>query len=253
MGSKMVRDKQKSSEAVQASVRTNRGVVVDGLGTVLGPSVGEAAGIILDGSAARLAEATEAMVQADDAHLKELSDDADELTARDEAAARLYGEVCDFRDVGGTVYGDAYMRRLGFSGATPRDPVALDRLTTLLLDNVAATTPPPVRRKGIALDTAAWIAPLEESRKALSAALSSVATERREAEATQVAKNQAIAHYDQVFSVTATLVSALLSAADQKELARRVRPSTRRTGQTAEVAEAEEPGAGTAAGSPYNR
>jgi hypothetical protein len=47
-----------------------------------------------------------------------------------------------------------------------------------------------------------------------------------------VAKNKSVDDYDRGFSTTATLVSALLSAAGQRELARRFRPSTRRTGET---------------------
>jgi hypothetical protein len=70
MGSKVVVDKQKSSEAVQASARTHKDLAVAGIGAVLGPEAGAAAGVILDKAASMLAETTAAMVKADDAHLK---------------------------------------------------------------------------------------------------------------------------------------------------------------------------------------
>jgi hypothetical protein len=84
-----------------------------------------------------------------------------------------------------------------------------------------------------------WTLPLTESRKALSEAISAAAREKREADTTLVAKNAAMDNYDKVFSITATMVSSLLSFAGQNELARRVRPSSRRSGQTAESEEVE--------------
>jgi hypothetical protein len=144
----------------------------------------------------------------------------------------VYSDLTEFRETGGAIYGEAHMRRLGFEGTTSRDPVALDRLAALVLDNAATVTPPKARRKGLVLDAADWTAPLSESKQKLSSALSKVATERREAQVTQVAKNKSVDRYDKVFSTTATLVSALLSAAGESELAKRVRPSTRRIGET---------------------
>ncbi len=237
MVSKMVTDRQKSSEAVQASARTHKELAVAGIGAVLGPEAGAAASVLLEQSAARLEGATAAMTAADDAHANELSDDAEPLKARDDASAEVYADLTEFREVGGAVYGDAYMTRLGFEGTTSRDPLALHRLSGFVLDALAHVPPPAPRRKGLTLDVAAWTTTISKSRGTLGEALSKVATERREAELTQVAKNRSIEEYDHVFSVTATLVSAVLSAGGQKELARRVRPSVRHTGRTEEPEE----------------
>jgi len=68
----------------------------------------------------------------------------------------------------------------------------------------------------------------------LGTALKSVADERREADEALVAKNRAIDSFDSSFAITAGLLSALLEAAGQTELARRVRPSRRKSGQTEE-------------------
>jgi hypothetical protein len=47
-----------------------------------------------------------------------------------------------------------------------------------------------------------------------------------------VKKQRTMAEYDRTFSTTANLVSHLLRTAGEIELARRVRPSTRKPGQT---------------------
>ncbi|MEM9463383.1 MAG: hypothetical protein AAGF11_55085 [Myxococcota bacterium] len=78
---------------------------------------------------------------------------------------------------------------------------------------------------------------LSQHTVALSSALADVAREVREAEATLVAKNRALDEYDRTFGDVATLVSALLRIGGEVELAARVKPSTRRPGQTLEVAE----------------
>jgi hypothetical protein len=241
-GSKMVVDRQKSSESVQAALNTFKGAMVSGIGSVLGADVVPAAELLLDRAALRLKETTAAMVKADDDHQKELSDDDEVLVQRDEKASEVYASLAEFREVGAAVYGEGYMRKLGFDGATPQDPTALERLTGQVLAGVATVAPPAPRREGLSLDAAGWTKPLSATRQALAEAISAVAREKREADTTLVAKNAAVADYDKVFPITATLVSSMLSFAGQKELARRVRPSTRRAGQTTENADSEETG-----------
>jgi hypothetical protein len=178
MISKMVVDRQKSSAAAVAAAEKNHGkAIVDGLSALYGADVGPAAALLLERAAARLAADTGAMVAANDANLKELADDAEGMARRDEAAAAVYAALVEFREVGTAVYGDAYMRKLGFEGTTTRDAVALDRLAALVLDNAGAVAPPAPRRNGLALDAHEWTAPLTTSRQALSAALSEAAAE----------------------------------------------------------------------------
>ena len=78
--------------------------------------------------------------------------------------------------------------------------------------------------------------PLAELLERMEGLYAKVADEERQAQATLEAKNKAIAVYDHAFSITASLVSTLLNAAGEKELAKRVRPSARRPGQTNEDA-----------------
>ena len=54
------------------------------------------------------------------------------------------------------------------------------------------------------------------------------------AQATLAKKNQAVEEYDRVFTGVATSLSGLFTLAGERELAEKVRPSTRRPGQTVE-------------------
>jgi hypothetical protein len=237
MGSKLVVDRQKSSEAVCAALGTHGGSIESGIAGLYGADTGSAVRMLLERAQARLAADTAAMVRADDEHLKESADDAEVLANRDASAENVYAALTEFREVGTAVYGDAYMKKLGFEGTTPRDATALDRLAALVLDNLGTVPAPAPRKTGLTLDASQWTAPLSSSRQALSTALTATAREKREAEATLVAKNAAIEAYDKTFSLTANLASVLLAHAGQKELAGRVRPSSRRSGQTNEAAE----------------
>ena len=237
--SKMVVDRQKSSEAVQAAATTHEAAIVKGTIDILGDDAGVAVSLILNRSKERLKEATDKMVAADNAHLTELSDDKEKLIARDDKGDALYRTISDFKEIGTAVFGSTYIGRLGLKGKTPQDPVALARLAGLLLENMGnQSTPSP--RMGVSLNMEGWKTALETGRAELSDALSAVALERREAEATQVAKNDAVTHYDKVFTLTATLASTLLDTAGETALAKRVRPSSRRSGQTTEAVEIEE-------------
>ena len=150
---------------------------------------------------------------------------------------QLYEQLVNTRSQLEVVCGSDYVARLGFSGKTPDDPVEVARLAKVTADNLSSLPPPASKLPGYTFDPAAWSAPLIEKSSALNDLVTQVATEEREAEATMMAKRDAIDEYDAAFSCTANIISALLQNAGEKELANRVRPSSRRTGQTNEVAE----------------
>ena len=96
---------------------------------------------------------------------------------------------------------------------------------------------PAPRIKGAKLDIAETVSALQEHSATLDTQLKGVAREVREAQATLDAKTKAMAAYDEVFAGAATALTGLLRLAGKTELAAKVRPSTRRPGQTATDAE----------------
>ena len=66
-----------------------------------------------------------------------------------------------------------------------------------------------------------------------------MAGEKTKAVTTMVNKHESMEQYDRTFSAAANLISTLLKVSGESELARRVRPSTRKPGQTVEVAKDE--------------
>jgi hypothetical protein len=84
-----------------------------------------------------------------------------------------------------------------------------------------------------------------EGRATLDAAIKDVAREVNEAQATLDEKNRAMASYDELFGSGATTVTGLLRMAGKADLAAKVKPSTRRSGQTA--SDAGDPAAAPAA------
>lgn len=233
MGSKMVLDREKSSRSVQAATVTHRGVVVKEVGLAFGSKdAGEAAGVLLDVSKSRLIEYTWAMSQADEAHLTELSDDPPARQLRDESAAALSEELVAQREGFTAILGRSFVQALGFEGNTPVDPQGLLRLGQQVMASLLVVPAPTPRLPGFTWDPVAYTTRLQALLSPLSAALKAVATEEREAEAATIRKTRAIEAYDEVFSQTASLVSTLLRIAGETDLADRVRPSSRRRGQT---------------------
>jgi hypothetical protein len=200
---------------------------------------------LVEASTDQLAAETAEMVRCDDAHEEELRDDPEARARRDAACDKVHDALVTVREQLTTICGAAYVAKLGFDAPTPVSPVEVLRLGTTVVTNLEETPPPAPLVPGYQVDPELWRAPLAALVERLDGITSAVAAEKKEAEATLVAKHAAIEGYDRTFSETANLVSVLLAVAGEKELAKRVRPSSRRPGQTAENA----PAAGSIAAS----
>jgi hypothetical protein len=234
--SKQVVDREKSAAQVVAAARGHKEKAGAGVASLLGAAHGNAAKGILAAAADKLEQKARAMVAADEAHVAELGDDAQNRTARDEKTAALRAVFVDLRDLATTMYGPAYVAALGYEGATPEDPVMLKRLGERIVAKLDTVARPAPRFEGMTFDPAPWKAKIAAPLAVLGTSLDAVAAESRQAEETLTAKARAIADYDDVFSKTAGLVSALLRVAGEEELADRVRPVKSRPGRTADTA-----------------
>ena len=239
MASKATVQRQRSAEKVIAAGRTHKERIGAAIGDRYGAKAGEAGETLVTVVTDDLDAKTDAMVRADDAHEVELRDDPSAREARDAAADALNGRLVVTRQQLTAVAGEGYVAKIGFSGSTPRDPVAVLRLGRTVVIGLATESPPPALIPNYEVDPDTWRQPLESLVNELDGHTQAVATEERETEATLVAKRAAIDAYDQAFSATATLISNLLAMAGEYELAKRVRPSSRRPGQTVEDAPAE--------------
>lgn len=247
MPSKQVIDRQKSANAVIAAGETHAERVAADLDALLSPYLqrGEKMpdlALFTRLITRSLADVRDRMVAADEAHLGELADDGPPREARDDVATELYSELTELREWLTGLYGAAALKRLGFSEATPRDPVHLERFAGEVACALGGKDLPKPRRKGVRWDADETVARIEELREALRGHLKDVAREAREAEATLVAKTAAISAYDERFSRAATALVGVFRLAGHVDLADRVRPSSRRPGQTEVEAPQPSPG-----------
>jgi hypothetical protein len=235
--SKMVVDRQKSSRSVVAAAQTHAERVGEGVARLLGVDHKTTAVALIKAMANKLAKDCDTMIRADEAHNKELADDKDPRAKRDLFTEQVRSTLVEVREVASAIFGADFAAALGFSGDTPRDADQLVSLGQRVVDKMQHESPPAPRFPGMCFDGTYWAGRLATAIDPLKETLVAVAREERENEASYVAKVKAIEEYDQTFSQVAAFVSAVLAFSGEKELGRRVRPSSRRPGQTEESAD----------------
>lgn len=240
MASKQSVDKQKSASSVIAVGETHAESTQNALVGILQPFLKKGESMPDFAAAMRLscralAAARDHMVQCDQAHETELADDAEVREARDEAYGVLYAQLVEVREILGGAYGSGTVNKV-LAGATPQDPVMLSRYAGEVASKLDDVKLPAPRVKGAKLDTAELAGSIRANRAELDKHLEAVQREFREAQVTLDAKNQASTAYDNMFTAVANGLTGTLRLAGKTELAAKIRPSTRRPGQTAEEA-----------------
>jgi hypothetical protein len=238
MHSKQVTDREKSARAVAAAAETHATHIAAGFDRELSPYVrpGEAlpdTGLLVRLIGRKIAADNAALVAADRAHEQELADDAGPREDRDEAAARVRSVLVDLRAAIESTYGARGLMLLGLGDAVPIDPSVLATAGSSVqkaLNDPEIKLPSP-RRAGMLIDRAAFALDLAAELPALQEALAKVATEEREKEATQRAKNEAMAKNDATFASGASYLAMSCQMAGLAEIAAKVRPSGRRPGR----------------------
>jgi len=248
VASKLVTDRQKSADSVVAAGETHAAEIAKALAPIVKrhlkkgeqPPDIEAVVRIL---CAELEAQKAGMVKADEAHETELADDPEARENRDKATAALYDELVELREMLVGAYGGTTTSKI-LSGSTPDDPVVLARFAGEVAGKLDTVKLPPSRIKGAKIDVAEHAISLRDKRSKLDTALKGVQLEVREAQVTLAKKTTAVTAYDATFTGAATVLTGLLLLADKSDLAAKVKPSTRRAGQTA--ADAGDPAAAPA-------
>lgn len=179
------------------------------------------------------------LVAADATLIKELEDDQEPRERRERARGALFERLGSVRGLVRGIYGDTGVSRLGLSGPTPTEPIALHRRGKHVLENLTllATMTPVI--EGGSMDIATVQSRLAEEVAALGAAIDDLAREARERDMAQTEKDRTMDEYDVHFGFAARMLEGMLGSAGELDLAARVRPSARRPGRV------EEPGDGT--------
>lgn len=240
---KQVADREKSDRDVLAAFSTHGGKAANAADARLRPHLeeGEAMpdiALVVKLVERSLAAASRTMSAADRVHTAELGDDAPKRDARDNAGAAVVAVVTTIRMALTGRFGADFGGKLGDVGAAPRTVSDISNWGWKVLDALKVLEIPPVDLARDDSDEVGTfskddaVKKLERRLNALDQAATDVAVEEREAEATLVTKNDAIAKHDDAFGFAAAFLETLLEGAGERELAAKVTPSTRRPGQT---------------------
>jgi hypothetical protein len=187
-----------------------------------------------------LAADRRALEAADAAHIEELRGDAETRERRDAATARLHEHLSRLRATVAALYGaGADARLFALRGRTGRNPEVLRRQAARVLArlrDVERPLPAP-RTEWLKADPSTWAAELAPALAELEAALGAVHADRRRAEATHRAKQEALDRYDRTYTAVTGCLASLYHLADLDTYEERLRPraARRAAGQAEQV------------------
>lgn len=185
-----------------------------------------------------LARDRRALEAADAAHVEELRGDIETRERRDLAAARLHELVSRLRTSVAALYGaGADARLFALRGRTGRNPELLRRQAAAVLARLrdAERPLPPPPASWLHADPSAWAAELAPALAELEAAHAAVHADRRRAEATRRARQEALDRYDRTYTAVAGCLASLYHLADLDAYEDRLRPRARRTGRAGQA------------------
>jgi hypothetical protein len=188
-----------------------------------------------------LMAAADRLVEADRTLIHEMQDDQEPRERRERARSALFQRMGSLRAMTRGIYGESALGRIGLTGNTPIEPIALHRMATHVLENldVLATLTPVV--PGGVLNLATVREDLTAQAEALGQAIDDLAHEARKRELAQTRKNSVMAEFDAQFSYGAHTLESLFGWAGEARLAARVRPSSRQPGRLDQPDEDDEP------------
>jgi hypothetical protein len=230
--SKMAANRLAVSATVTSSATVHGGELAEALHTALFPDGPQKPDLTLKflGALGGFLDRAAAEVEAADlAHASELLDDEEPRQRRDAALPELTAVLLGQRGTLDTLYGPQTTRVYGLTEALPAQaPQLLQRARSVakqLRDNPITAKP---LRKGLTIKASELADELEESIAKLSAALTDVQRETREAQLTLERKNQAAGNWQAAYQGVTYTFYGLYLLAGRKDLAERIEPTARR-------------------------
>ncbi len=235
---KSVTDRIRSSRAVLWAIETHGHRLVEILGEFFGSLLEEGEAIPFEAQLAlfkkKLILIRDRLVSTDRAYRDQKASESLVRGKRDEGAAQVNSDIVGLRQAFSGIYSDAKLAEFGFARRTPQQPAELLEQASHLIVRLDS---PELDLSGSSYDDFKLDAPhlarkLVRSVGSLQEADDELAGQERTSEALMLAKDDALAEYNRSFLWIARTVESLCRLAGLDEVAKRVRPSSRRPGVT---------------------
>lgn len=254
MRAKMIRDRRKSSQTVEASVEIHGEQVAEDLEAFFADKLEPEEGLPSFLDTLRffqklLAAGRRHMVDAASRHLEQIDGDNTIRRRRNQLNNRLETKGRRLRNVLDGLFGDGSgLEIAGIDRRAAQEPVDLLAQTERIIERFGQLDGESRRPElmGFAVNPQELIDDLVPDYRELAELVGELNRENRKVERTLIAKDKAVADYDVIFRLVANSLAALYRIAGHDELAQRVIPG-RRPGQTRGTAEGTEGEPGEAA------
>lgn len=235
---KTVSDRVQSCKAVLWALETYGDRLVEILGESFGPLLEDGQALPFDVQfqlfTKQLRLVSDQMLGTARAYRDQKARESISRGTRDERAADVNSGVVGLRQAFAGIYSEEKLAEIGFARRTPQPPAELLEQASHLVDRLGD---PELDLTGsrfgeFQLDAQQLAQELVKSVKAMQEAADDLSREVRRSEAMKLAKDDAIVEHDRWFVWIARTVESLCRVAGLEEVAKRVRPSSRRPGVT---------------------
>lgn len=246
---KTVTDRMQSCRTVVGALEAHGDQLVRLLGTSFDPLLGEGEVMPFATQLAlfrkRLIQDRDQLVESDRAYRDQRAQESLFRGQRDEEAKEVNADVVGLRRAFTGIYSEEKLAEFGFARRTPQNPGELQEQAIHLARRLQD---PDLDLSGsrfgeFRLEASVLTGKLAQSVEALGDRIDDLTREERKSEALKLAKDDALKEYNRSFLWIARTVESLCRLAGLDEVARRVRPSSRRPGETETEPEEPEDGA----------
>lgn len=241
MASKDVIKRNRSTQMVLAAGQEHSGRIREKIATQYGHVFALAVVTFLAALGKVLESITSQLVTSDEELYRERGEDTDARSERDEAVGHAKDRLVTLYEDVEYMYGAGTAGSLGLQQRPPDDPDELSRNLRAVVGKLNGWTPPRAPRFAeYKWNADAWIADLTAAGEQVDAALKVVNAEKKQTDERLQIRNHHKEYHSRIFGFAATVTSQILNLIGDTELAGKVRPSTRRAGNTHAIAEEEE-------------